>query len=182
MFGLKFMFVFVWVNVIFLVLFFLNQGGTKLNNLLWKSTCRWALNHRQKKLTPAKNMSRGTLPSTKNNTELTDNFFWWPGGIERGTKHESLKVLWFWVLVALVPFCVTGVFMWAVSPTKTMHMFNQGECNMNGVPYPTNLNKFRCTFGKNVASIDGATHTATCFDTIFSASSYDPNSGVRTTY
>lgn len=95
MFGLKFMFVFVWVNVIFLVLFFLNQGGTKLNNLLWKSTCRWALNHRQKKLTPAKNMSRGTLPSTKNNTELTDNFFWWPGGIERGTKHESLKVLWF---------------------------------------------------------------------------------------
>ena len=75
MFGLKFKFVFVWVYVIFLVLFFLNQGGTKLNNLLWKSTCRWALNHRQKKLTPAKNMSMGTLPSTRNNTELTDNFF-----------------------------------------------------------------------------------------------------------
>ena len=58
---------------------------------------------------------------------------WWNW---KGNKTRILKgFVVFWVLVALVPFCVTGVFMWAVSPTKTMHMFNQGECNMNGVPH-----------------------------------------------
>ena len=74
MFGLKFMFVFVWVYVIFLVLFFKTRRN-KTEQPLVKINMPMGTKPSTKKLTPAKNMSMGTLPSTRNNTELTDNFF-----------------------------------------------------------------------------------------------------------